>query len=113
MKFPDILPAARERNASYDGAVWNNSILRHNDNPVANIIQRMIAVFRFAGRADNAIRADPRVLVDDRVLDPGVLSDADAGDAGGLVLQNRGFRLVVITPNQNGPGQLAAVVYDA
>ena len=73
----------------------------------------MINLVGFARGADDDVRADARVFVDDGVVDARVVADADGRAAvGGVVFDRRGG-FVVVVPEQHGAMQRHAVAEDA
>ena len=58
--------------------VLNNGVFRDDHYPLANVIVFAVEMFRLVIRRDDAVGADTGVFVDDRLLDAGVLADADA-----------------------------------
>src|ERR1043166_4311471 len=93
--------------------VGNYSILRHDDDAIANVIERMIHALGLARRRDRDVVPDAGVLVDNGIFDPSVLSHTDAWPAHDLIIQNRGVGLVVIAPEQDDTVQIAARPHDA
>ncbi len=91
----------------------NDSVLRNHHNSVPDEIQRMIHILRLARRRDHHVIPDPRVLVDDRVVDPRVLPDPHPRPPALFALLDRRQRLVIIAPHRHHPPQLAARPHQA
>src|SRR5512140_70269 len=66
----------RRRGLDYR-VVGYDPVFGDDHNAVADVVERVVDVLRFAGGRDDAVIPDPRVLIDDRVLDPRVEPDAD------------------------------------
>ena len=66
--------------------MWYNSVLWYDDNAITDIVKRVIDVIGFSDRRDCAIVTDASVLVDDRILDPGILTDADSWQSARFIL---------------------------
>src|ERR1043166_6436301 len=94
-------------------AVRNDAVFRHDDDAIANVIERMIHALGLARRRDRDVVPDAGVLVDNGIFDPSVLAPPEAWPAHDLISQNRGVGLVVIAPEQDDTVQTAARPNDA
>ena len=93
--------------------MWHAAVLGDDDDAVADVIKLVVNVFRFIGRGNDAVAPDAGILVDDGVLDAGVVADANARLAEGLMTLDRLERLVVIAAEHDRTVELAAIVQDA
>src|SRR5439155_24852633 len=98
---------------SNPGPVRHDTVFRDDDDPVANVIQLVVHVVRFACRRNHAAVSDTRVFVDDGVFDASAVAYADARLARRFVSLNRVEGLVVIAAEHDRAVQVAAVVQNA
>jgi len=95
------------------GPVRDDAVFRNDDDAVADVVERVIDVFGFAGGGDEAVVADARVFVDDGVFDVGVPPNADAGQSARFVLFDGRFGFVVVATEQYGAIEVATFLNDA
>src|SRR6185369_2147615 len=96
-----------------NGAVRDRAVLGNDDDAIADVVEGMVEVFGFARGSNDDIVADARVLIDDGVLDPRVLPDADARFAKHFVFNDRGVRLVIVPAQKNDAVETAAITDNA
>src|SRR5205809_964815 len=81
-----------------DGPVGNHTIFRYDDDSVADVVERVIYIFRLAGGSDDAIATDPGVLVDNRIFEECIFPNSNPRTAGHFVLKNGGLGFEVVAP---------------
>src|ERR1051325_3652955 len=91
----------------------NNSVFWNDYNTIADVIEGVICVLRFAGGRDANIIPDTGVLIDDGIFDPGVLPNADPGLAHHFILKDRMMRLVIIASHQDDAVEFTPRTHDA
>ena len=94
-----------------DGPVGNHTIFRDDDDSVADVVERVIYIFRLASGSDNTIATDPGVLVDNRIFEKCIFPNSNPRTAGHFVLKNGGFGFEVVAPEVNDAIQPALAVH--
>src|SRR6266446_9468665 len=91
----------RTRENSHHSSIRNRSVLWHDDYPIANVVTSVGPVGVLGSRFVQQLhlRADARVLVDDRAANDCMLADAQARTAGGAVRKHVVQGLIVIRPH--------------
>src|SRR5437667_9472929 len=79
------------------------AILRDDDNPVSNIIIRMVHILRLARGRKHDIVADARILIDDRIFDLAIGADPDRRLPAFPWVVNGSQRSEPLLPPQVGP----------
>src|SRR5258707_7785666 len=83
---------------SHHGSIRNRRVLWDDDDPIANVVTSVRAVGRLGSRFIQQLylRADARVLIDDRAANDGIHADSHARAAGGAVRKHVFPGLIVI-----------------
>src|SRR6185295_13768348 len=93
--------------------VRDDAVFGDDDDAVADVIERVVHVVRLAGRRNHAVVSDAGILVDDRVLNARVRTDADARAVLRLMPLDGFERFVVVAAQHDGALEGAALVQDA
>src|SRR5690348_6775994 len=91
----------------------DNTVLRDDDNSIANVIKSVVHLIRLAGGAYDAILSDARVFIDDRVFNSRVAANADSRNALPFVLKNGRGGFVIITAHHNRSRHLTPFAHQA
>ena len=69
-------------------AVRKDSAFGNDDDTIPDVVERVIHVLRLMSSRNDYVVSDPRILIDDRVLDSRVCADPKPRPARRLVLEN-------------------------